>query len=439
MGRSAMPKRIVAFVLSLSLCMSMFAGHDNEHQLALAEDGYDVSVYADRLKEIAKEQATIDRQLKSAEKDIENKSEEQKLIKKKIDNINSKISVLNSYLTKLEVDMASSRMSIYNQEKKINVNTKRLKERIRLMYLAGEGSYLTVLLESGSFYDILMRLELIQRVAKHDSEIIDELVSAKKSYENALSNLESQENEYRKQIDELASEKKKLNDLYNSNKKQKEEYEKRKAELEKKNKEYIEERKAFEADLSGILVSTYGDSSDETARQAAEILANEALENLRNSINDRIVNGEQIGDTECRYDFSWPAPGCYYISSGVGERWGTYHTGMDIAGSKGTPIYASESGTVLRTNSSCPHNYEKEESCGCGGGYGNYIIIDHGNEFITLYGHLTSLNVTDGDTVKKGDIIGTMGSTGYSTGDHLHLEIRYQGMYLNPASYFSIS
>ena len=136
--------------------------------------------------------------------------------------------------------------------------------------------------------------------------------------------------------------------------------------------------------------------------------------------------------------FKWPAPGVYYISYGVGARWGRYHQGIDISGDKYDDIVASESGTVIRTNTSCPHDYGKTESCGCGGGYGNYIIIDHGNGFLTLYGHLTEVDVEPGDKVKQGDHIGYMGSTGFSTGDHLHFEIRYDGMYLNPAAFVVI-
>lgn len=93
--------------------------------------------------------------------------------------------------------------------------------------------------------------------------------------------------------------------------------------------------------------------------------------------------------------------GAYSVSSGVGARWGSYHTGLDIPAAHGTPIHASCSGKVIKINTTCTHDYGKEESCGCGGGYGNYVIIDHGNEFITLYGHLTEVDVEIGDEVKK--------------------------------------
>jgi murein DD-endopeptidase MepM/ murein hydrolase activator NlpD len=172
---------------------------------------------------------------------------------------------------------------------------------------------------------------------------------------------------------------------------------------------------------------------------ATEELANERLKELHDSIRERVKNGEEIPENEPTYNFAWPVPQDYTINSGVGARWGTYHKGIDINGDHGYEIHACEAGTVIMTNTTCTHDYGKYESCGCGGGYGNFIIIDHGNDFLTLYGHLTKVLVEPGDVVQQGDLIGLMGSTGYSTGDHLHLEIRYQGYVLNPINYVDLS
>ncbi|MBQ1538147.1 MAG: M23 family metallopeptidase [Ruminococcus sp.] len=124
--------------------------------------------------------------------------------------------------------------------------------------------------------------------------------------------------------------------------------------------------------------------------------------------------------------FTWPVPGHYNITCGVGPRWGSYHNGIDIAtGSiRGADIIASASGTVILVNNTCTHDYGKDYSCGCGWGYGNYCIIDHGNGYYTLYGHSEHICVYEGQVVKKGDKLGTVGSTGFSTGPHLHFEVR---------------
>jgi len=117
--------------------------------------------------------------------------------------------------------------------------------------------------------------------------------------------------------------------------------------------------------------------------------------------------------------FSWPANG--YVSSGFGTRWGRMHKGIDIAGSGS--IKAADNGRVV--------------SAGWNGDYGNCVIIDHGNGMQTLYGHMRSIKVNVGDVVAQGKVIGTMGSTGDSTGVHLHFEVLRNGSPQNPIRYLS--
>jgi murein DD-endopeptidase MepM/ murein hydrolase activator NlpD len=118
-------------------------------------------------------------------------------------------------------------------------------------------------------------------------------------------------------------------------------------------------------------------------------------------------------------NFSWPTAG--YISQGY---WGG-HPAIDVAGWLGAPVTASDSGYVVLAGG------------GWNSGYGNYVIIDHGNGFTTLYAHLNSVFVKPGETVSRGQQVGTMGNTGNSTGPHLHFEIRYNGVPYNPASYLN--
>jgi len=111
------------------------------------------------------------------------------------------------------------------------------------------------------------------------------------------------------------------------------------------------------------------------------------------------------------------------VTSRFGTRWGKTHKGIDIGAAKGTPISAVASGTVVVS------------SYGYNGGYGNYVIISHGNGVQTLYGHCTSLTVSVGQTVSQGQTIATVGNTGNSYGNHLHLEIRVNGVAQNPQNY----
>lgn len=121
--------------------------------------------------------------------------------------------------------------------------------------------------------------------------------------------------------------------------------------------------------------------------------------------------------------FAWPLPYTHTLTSTFGTRWGRLHGGLDISdgGVYGQPIYASASGTVTFSG-------------GDNSGYGNYVIIDHGSGYTTLYGHCSSLVAVTGQYVNQGDLIGYVGSTGNSTGPHLHFEIRLNGEKWTPSA-----
>ena len=124
--------------------------------------------------------------------------------------------------------------------------------------------------------------------------------------------------------------------------------------------------------------------------------------------------------------FIWPFPHTHNITSYMEWRWGRMHNGIDIAGGDdyGQPFYAAASGTVTWSGND-------------GGGYGNYVMIDHGNGYMTVYGHASALACSTGDYVNQGDVIGYVGDTGNATGPHLHFEIRLNGEYMNPLDYVS--
>lgn len=126
-------------------------------------------------------------------------------------------------------------------------------------------------------------------------------------------------------------------------------------------------------------------------------------------------------------DWQWPVP----ASNAMGSCYldGRAHYAIDITGNRGDEIYAAYPGTVIATNSSCGHNYRKHSSCGCEGGLGNFVYIRHeykGESFVSRYGHMTSVYVSKGDEVTMDTVIGTMGCTGYSSGDHLDFRV-YRG------------
>ena len=135
------------------------------------------------------------------------------------------------------------------------------------------------------------------------------------------------------------------------------------------------------------------------------------------------------GSANASGSFLWPVASYVYVSSRFGLRVHPItgktksHTGIDIASNQGTAVYASDGGTVTLA--------------GWNGGYGNCIMIDHGNGYVTLYGHLSSISVSVGQTVSQGATIGAVGSTGNSTGPHLHFEVLKNGTRIDPEQFFS--
>lgn len=181
---------------------------------------------------------------------------------------------------------------------------------------------------------------------------------------------------------------------------------------------------------------------EEIARQAAyaaeqaRIAAQQAAAATQNNYSN--ASPSYVAVSPAASGFSWPAPGFCYISSPYGYRWGTIHRGIDVgdAGIHGGAACASMAGTVIYVNNSCVHDYPKNANC-CGDGYGNYVVISHNGTYSTLYGHLASACVSVGQYVSQGQVIGYIGSTGWSTGAHLHFEVRVNGSAVDPLGYVS--
>ena len=150
------------------------------------------------------------------------------------------------------------------------------------------------------------------------------------------------------------------------------------------------------------------------------------VEVVTEPVKEKKVIGTYVKPGEATGEFMWPVPHTHTVSSYMEWRWGRMHNGIDIAGGGdyGEPFLASDGGTVIWSGND-------------GGGYGNYVMIDHGNGYVTVYGHACELACSTGDYVNKGDVIGYIGSTGNSTGPHLHFEIRLNGEYQNPLDYVS--
>jgi murein DD-endopeptidase MepM/ murein hydrolase activator NlpD len=160
--------------------------------------------------------------------------------------------------------------------------------------------------------------------------------------------------------------------------------------------------------------------AEEEARRRAEEQRRLAAEAEKNrSKPENIPTPPPLPPPESSGDLDWPTSGI--VTSWFGPRWGRVHNGLDIAAASGTQIYAAQSGTVIQSSAY--------------GGYGNMIVIDHGDGFTTVYAHLSEYSVSTGESVSRGAAIGAMGCTGSCTGPHLHFETRVNGVPQNPMLY----
>ncbi|MFT3950439.1 MAG: peptidoglycan DD-metalloendopeptidase family protein [Oscillospiraceae bacterium] len=377
------------------------------------------------------QQKALDEKIAATNDDISKEQENQQAIADQLVTVQDTLQELDKLLadikdqiTNQQAKIDATDLLITAKRAEINGGVEDFKVRLRAMYLAGNASYTELLLGSDDFYDLLMKMELVRRVTKHDSDQLNALIDLKKQYESTQTlqqdqqaELEAQKTEQVSQQDKWKEQVKKLNDLYAQSKEAQ-------ADLEAEQQGYYDDRDridaesdAFEKDLQDAI------DAAEKARQEAE----------NNS------SGHSGGTVTGSGSFIWPVPGFYTVTSPFGPRWGTNHKGMDIAGAgvHYANFVAADAGVVIKTNDTCTHDYGKSDSCGCGGGYGNYVMIDHGNGYITVYGHAASINVSVGDKVTQGQVIGQVGSTGWSTGYHLHFEVRENGTPINPAQFFN--
>ena len=452
-------KGILAAAVAVLLSVSVFGGagvtslatesEEPAQQSETAEQGEgavdktevkDMDSYRERLTEIQNEQRELDKQIQEAKSDIEREERVQANITKRINSLNEEINITTNYISQLDMQITTQKALVDQKQKEIDQGIEDFKSRLRAMYISGSDGYTDVILNSSDFYDVLMRTERVKRVTEHDNNELDRLVALKNDYDEQKTVLETQQAEYKTQYDQLSEKKQYLDELYSKSEAAMQESQELKDKLDEQNRILNSEKSEYADKLSEFLKDDYGDSADETGRMQTELAAIQKLRELWAAQAKEQVDAKDKDKTEtkkgsCSYNFGWPCPSTKQVTSGVGARWGTTHKGVDIGANMGSDIVASEGGRVVIANNTCTHNVPKDGSCGCGGGYGNYVVIDHGNGFITLYGHLTEPTVAVGQLVDKGDKIGISGTTGYSLGPHLHFELRYGGNYMNPLSF----
>lgn len=358
----------------------------------------------------------LDDQLQDIQGQIDESHNSQANWQEIIDQVNVKLRAIQ-----VDLDAANARLKdIQNQQAQINAQIKQtqeeirkaqehllqhqkvLNQRVRSIYMHGQLNYLEVITGAKSFSDFANRLELLKRVIRSDYNLILEIQNQKAQIEAKEEQLEKD----KARLDALAQEAQKAQSQIAA----------KKAEQQKVLDD-AKDNKAAAAQMEQDLIA-------ESKR-----VHNLIQERLRQQEAARQAASQSGGEapsyTQGSGGLSWPCNGP--ITSPYGYRvhpiFGTtiYHSGIDIGVDYGTPIHAADSGTVIYA--------------GWISGYGNAVIIDHGNGMQTLYGHNQSLNVSEGQSVSKGQVIAFAGSTGNSTGPHCHFEVQVNGSAVDPMGY----
>ena len=380
--------------------------------------------------------------LDDTKSDIAEKEEYKSALVSKVQVLDEKIAVTREKISSLNDDIKEKQDAYDKGLSEVEDQFDALANRLRILYMSGNATDLEIIFGAKDFSDLIDKMELVKSLANSDKELIseiqtklDELSTKKESLEADKKDLETQQASLKSDQDEfnklISDNDEILKNLYASNSEAQNSLESaalQSDEIEAKISQYYAAQKA--AAEHAAQASQSSSSSGSSSSSSSSSSSGSSSSGSSNSGSSSVIVPSGSG-------FAWPTPGFTYLSSPWREDRETYnHGGIDIAGTgiMGTPVVAAADGTVIASNSSCTHNWGKSYSCGCGGGYGNYVMISHAGGKMTVYGHLTSLTVSTGQSVSRGQIIGYVGSTGNSTGPHLHYECRLNGVRYNPMS-----
>ena len=403
-----------------------------------AEDS--ISDLEQQLQQLEQENQKYQKILDDTKSDIAEKEEYKSALVSKVQVLDEKIAVTREKISSLNDDIKEKQDAYDKGLSEVEDQFDALANRLRILYMSGNATDLEIIFGAKDFSDLIDKMELVKSLANSDKELISEiqtklnelstkkeaLEADKKDLETQQASLKSDQDEFNKLIsdnDEI------LKNLYASNSEAQNSLESaalQSDEIEAKISQYYAAQKAAAERAAQASQSSSGSSSSSSSSSSSGSSSSGSSSSGSSSVIVPSGSG-----------FAWPTPGFVSLSSEWFEDREVYnHGGIDIAGAgiMGTPVVAAADGTVVATNSSCTHNWGKSYSCGCGGGYGNYVMISHAGGKMTVYGHLTSLTVSSGQSVSRGQVIGYVGSTGNSTGPHLHYECRLNGVRYNPMS-----
>lgn len=368
---------------------------------------------AKTLSELKNEQNELKAKQQETQNALNENKQKQQTISAEIESLDKTVAEAQAALDEIETQLndvtarlAESEVQLKEATDKKDAQLESFEGRIKFLHENGSIGYLQIILSAESFTDFLTRIQYVNDIMNYDN--------------NLLSELQKTENEIEQKTAEIAEDKAQVEVLVAEQKAKTEEYNTKLAEKQATYNQYKLDAAAYEQELA----------SWEKASEEVESLIAQATAAASRSSSVTSSGSSSGNVTYTGGKFAWPVPGRSYISSGYGYRarpigsGSEFHTGYDIPASYGANIVAAEAGTVIYAS------YMN--------GYGYTVMIDHGGGLVTLYGHNSKLTVSKGDTVSRGQTIAKAGSTGNSTGNHCHFEVRKNGSHTSPQPYLGV-
>ena len=356
-----------------------------------------------RLEEEKKEN---DAKLAALKDDRDKQLEYKNAIDSQVSNLERQIDSLTAQITALDASIEEKNAAIAEKQRNIDEDVETLKERLCAIYMMGDASTLEILLQSESVIDMAQKVELLNIITEHDTKLIARLTEDMEAIAAERTEIEGEKEQVAAARGELESSRTELAAVQ--------------AEADR-----------VLAELNQSVASVQAESDRIAAAKAdADKAVDDWLADYYASQQQPSGGGSSgSGGYTSTGNFTWPVPGFTRLTTRF-QKWtyGGYHRGIDIASTGGrsiygAPIVAADSGVVIKA--------------GWNNSYGNCVYIDHGGGYVTRYAHASSLAVSQGQTVTKGQTIAYVGNTGDSFGAHLHFEVILNGTLKNPMSYFS--
>lgn len=322
-------------------------------------------------------------------------------LRRRLDGLDAEVARLEARLRGLTVRLTGERRALAAAEDRLVAQRRALTDRLRYIYAQGDVDPLLVVLTSGNITDVVETQALVERIAGQDGALVAET--------------RAHAAEVRRTRDRLARAREEADASRDRAKTAADEIRSVTEELQRRRDELATARAARRRLLSRVV----GDRRDIEAETRGLQTRSAALAAMIMKAQTGYSGPTSVVRSASSAGMIWPVNGP--LTSGFGYRWGRMHEGVDIGVGTGTPVAAAASGRVI--------------TAGWAGGYGNLVVIDHGGGIATAYGHNSKLLVTNGQQVAQGQIVALSGSTGHSTGPHVHFEVRVNGAAVNPVPY----